>query len=146
LVLLPARHLSAVDADHAVRAGERDHQLVQAGRPPLHPHQGRPGQRLQPAALLHLPGRVQLLRCLVRGHPHRNFVVDVGNLRRGPVPIDRAPGALPMTHAERVAAWLLAILWLSPLLYAFWAAFHPPAFATTFDPLAPLTLANFEKA
>ena len=40
-----------------------------------------------------------------------------------------------MTHAERVAAWLLAILWLSPLLYAFWAAFHPPAFATTFDPL-----------
>ncbi|HEV8586572.1 MAG TPA: carbohydrate ABC transporter permease, partial [Methylomirabilota bacterium] len=38
------------------------------------------------------------------------------------------------------------ILWLSPLLYAFWAAFHPPEFATTFQPLAPLTLANFEKA
>ena len=51
-----------------------------------------------------------------------------------------------MTTVEKIAAWLLAILWLSPLLYAFWAAFHPPEFATTFEPLAPLTLANFEKA
>ena len=48
-----------------------------------------------------------------------------------------------MTTVEKIAAWLLAILWLSPLLYAFWAAFHPPEFATTFEPLAPLTLANF---
>ena len=51
-----------------------------------------------------------------------------------------------MTRLEQVAAWLLAILWVSPLLYAFWAAFHPPAYATTFDLTAPLTLANFEKA
>ena len=41
LVLLPPRDLPAAHADDAVRAGERDHQLVQAGRPPLHPHQGR---------------------------------------------------------------------------------------------------------
>ena len=47
---------------------------------------------------------------------------------------------------ETAAAWLLAVLWLSPLLYAFWAAFHPVAYATRFDPLAPLTLANFAKA
>jgi sn-glycerol 3-phosphate transport system permease protein len=32
-----------------------------------------------------------------------------------------------MTKLEKAAAWVLAILWLSPLLYAFWAAFHPPA-------------------
>ncbi len=51
-----------------------------------------------------------------------------------------------MTAVEKIAAWLLAILWISPLLYAFWAAFHPPEFATTFHPFAPLTLANFEKA
>ena len=51
-----------------------------------------------------------------------------------------------MTRLEKVAAWLLATLWVSPLLYAFWAAFHPPAFATIFDITAPLTLANFEKA
>src|SRR5207247_9292836 len=42
--------------------------------------------------------------------------------------------------------WLLALLWLSPLLYALWAAFHPPEYATHLDVLAPLTLANFEKA
>jgi sn-glycerol 3-phosphate transport system permease protein len=51
-----------------------------------------------------------------------------------------------ISNVEKAAAWVLAILWLSPLLYAFWAAFHPPAYATVFDPLAPLTLANFEKA
>jgi len=51
-----------------------------------------------------------------------------------------------MTAVEKIAAWLLAILWVSPLAYAFWAAFHPPEFATTFQPFAPLTLANFEKA
>ena len=33
-----------------------------------------------------------------------------------------------MTNLEKGAAWILAILWLSPLLYAFWAAFHPPAY------------------
>lgn len=47
---------------------------------------------------------------------------------------------------ETVAAWVLAVLWLSPLLYAFWAAFHPPEFAIRFEPTAPLTLANFVAA
>ena len=31
---------------------------------------------------------------------------------------------------------LLGLLWLMPLIYAFWSAFHPPAFATRFDLLA----------
>jgi sn-glycerol 3-phosphate transport system permease protein len=47
---------------------------------------------------------------------------------------------------ETVGAWLLGILWLLPLLYALWAAFHPSFYATRFDPLAPLTLANFKSA
>jgi sn-glycerol 3-phosphate transport system permease protein len=47
---------------------------------------------------------------------------------------------------ETMAAWALAALWLSPLAYAFWAAFHPAAMATHFDLFAPLTLANFAKA
>ncbi len=51
-----------------------------------------------------------------------------------------------MKYLETAAAWLLAILWLSPLLYAFWAAFHPAELATHFEPLAPLTLDNFRKA
>jgi len=44
------------------------------------------------------------------------------------------------------AAWLLALLWIAPLLYAFWAAFHPPAYVTRFELLAPLTLDNFVEA
>ncbi len=47
---------------------------------------------------------------------------------------------------EVVAAWFLALLWLMPLLYAFWAAFHPPVYATRFVLTAPLTLANFFEA
>ena len=47
---------------------------------------------------------------------------------------------------EKAGAWLLGALWLAPLLYAFWAAFHPAALATHFDPTAPLTLDNFRKA
>src|SRR5512135_3829083 len=47
---------------------------------------------------------------------------------------------------ETGAAWLLALIWLLPLAYAFWAAFHPPEFATRFDLVAPLTLSNFAKA
>jgi sn-glycerol 3-phosphate transport system permease protein len=47
---------------------------------------------------------------------------------------------------EAVGAWLLAILWVLPLLYALWAAFHPAANATRFDLLAPFTLSNLVAA
>ena len=47
---------------------------------------------------------------------------------------------------ETAAAWLLAILWLSPLIYAFWSAFHPAEYAIRFDLFAPLTLENFRIA
>jgi len=47
---------------------------------------------------------------------------------------------------ESAAAALLAILWVLPLAYAVWAAFHPAEFTTRFTLLAPLTLENFERA
>ena len=47
---------------------------------------------------------------------------------------------------ETLAAWLLGFLWVLPLLYAFWTAFHPPEFSTRLDLTAPLTLTNFAKA
>ena len=47
---------------------------------------------------------------------------------------------------ETVAGWWLAVLWVLPLLYAVWAAFHAPEFSTRFAPLAPLTLENFLRA
>jgi sn-glycerol 3-phosphate transport system permease protein len=47
---------------------------------------------------------------------------------------------------DTVAAWLLAILWILPLLYAVWTAFHPGEYSAKFTLLAPLTLENFERA
>ncbi len=47
---------------------------------------------------------------------------------------------------ETIAAWVLAILWVSPLLYAIWAAFHANEYAIHFELFAPLTLENFEEA
>ena len=47
---------------------------------------------------------------------------------------------------ETLAAWLLGILWVLPLVFAFWTAFHPAEFSTRFLLGAPLTLENFEKA
>ena len=47
---------------------------------------------------------------------------------------------------EVLAAWFLALLWIAPLLYAFWAAFHSSEYAIHFDLFAPLTLENFREA
>ncbi len=44
---------------------------------------------------------------------------------------------------EVVAAYMLAIIWVFPLLFAFWAAFHEPQNATSFRLFSPLTLENF---
>ena len=51
-----------------------------------------------------------------------------------------------VSKLETIAAWLLAILWFSPLVYAFWSAFHPAEYAVRFDLTAPLTLDNFREA
>ncbi|MFN3937372.1 MAG: carbohydrate ABC transporter permease [Gemmobacter sp.] len=53
---------------------------------------------------------------------------------------DRTP------RLETVGAWMLAILWLAPILFALWAAIHPPEYLTRFDPFAPVTLDNFRRA
>jgi sn-glycerol 3-phosphate transport system permease protein len=47
---------------------------------------------------------------------------------------------------ETLGAWLLGLLWMLPLLYAAWTAFHPAIYATHFNLLAPVTLANLEAA
>jgi sn-glycerol 3-phosphate transport system permease protein len=47
---------------------------------------------------------------------------------------------------DTVAAWLLALLWILPLVYAVWTAFHPTEFSTRFVLFAPLTLDNFSRA
>jgi len=50
------------------------------------------------------------------------------------------------TSLETLVAWVLAILWISPLLYAVWAAFHASEYAINFELFAPLTLINFQEA
>src|SRR5690606_315537 len=47
---------------------------------------------------------------------------------------------------ESIAAWMLAILWILPLAYAVWTAFHAPEYSTRFEITAPLTLENFTRA
>jgi sn-glycerol 3-phosphate transport system permease protein len=52
-----------------------------------------------------------------------------------------------MTHKlDTVGAWLLGLIWVLPLAYTLWAAFHPSAYSTDFDLTAPLTLENFAAA
>ncbi len=50
------------------------------------------------------------------------------------------------TILMRAAGWMLAALWILPLLYAVWAAFHAPEYEAKFDLTAPWTLANFPRA
>ncbi|MGZ5237832.1 MAG: carbohydrate ABC transporter permease, partial [Caldimonas sp.] len=47
---------------------------------------------------------------------------------------------------ETAGAWLLGLLWILPLAYAIWTAFHPAAYSTRFEIGAPLTLRNFVNA
>ena len=48
--------------------------------------------------------------------------------------------------SEAAAAWILGLLWVLPLAYAVWTAFHPGEYSTRFVLSAPLTLENFVKA
>lgn len=56
-----------------------------------------------------------------------------------------APKGLALT-LESLGAILLALLWVLPLAYAVWAAFHPAEYTTRFVLTAPLTLDNFTRA
>lgn len=49
-------------------------------------------------------------------------------------------------HVETAGAILLAAIWISPLLFAFWAAFHDTSDAVNFNLLSPWTLKNFRTA
>lgn len=52
-----------------------------------------------------------------------------------------------MTRALNITgAWVLALIWVLPLAYAIWTAFHPAAYEARFDLFAPVTFENFAKA
>jgi sn-glycerol 3-phosphate transport system permease protein len=52
----------------------------------------------------------------------------------------------PARALETLGAWLLGVLWILPLAWAVWTAFHPPEYSARFAPTAPLTLQNFVNA
>ena len=70
VVLFPPRDVSAADADDAVRAGQRGHQFLPAGRPHRGDDQGRARQRQLAAALLHLRSGFQVLGFGLRRGAH----------------------------------------------------------------------------
>jgi sn-glycerol 3-phosphate transport system permease protein len=47
---------------------------------------------------------------------------------------------------DALAAWLLALLWVLPLGFAVWTAFHPAELSGHFVLSSPLTLDNFRRA
>ena len=51
-----------------------------------------------------------------------------------------------LRNIEAFGALLLAIIWVSPLLYAFWAAFHNTSDAVNFNIYGEWTLDNFRVA
>ena len=63
-----------------------------------------------------------------------------------PRPDPYAPQRRLARARERGAPGCSAILWVLPLAYAVWTAFHPAEFTTRFALLAPLTLENFARA
>lgn len=56
------------------------------------------------------------------------------------------PKLFSLPTLDAIGAWLLAIVWVSPLVFAVWAAFHTPDGALSFKLNAPLTLENFRVA
>jgi sn-glycerol 3-phosphate transport system permease protein len=47
---------------------------------------------------------------------------------------------------DTLAAWLLALLWVLPMLFAVWTAFHPSEHSGHLTLFAPWTLDNFRRA
>jgi len=83
------------------------------------------------------------------------FARSMGGMWPRRLPLNRAPSSdRPTPYAptggwlalETLGAVLLATLWVLPLAYAMWAAFHPSEYTTRFELLAPLTLENFRRA
>jgi len=59
----------------------------------------------------------------------------------------RYAGASQMALAlDTIGSWLLAVLWIAPLVFAVWAALHTPQATLSFDWHTPMTLGNFRTA
>ena len=60
----------------------------------------------------------------------------------GQTPISRNRGLTLIL--ETAAAWMLGILWILPLAYAVWTAFHAAQYSTHFVLFAPLSFSRMK--
>src|SRR6185437_2611439 len=129
---------------------QRRDQLVQTGRPSRDHDQGRSEQCEYAALVLHLRSRLHLSGSGLCGDADGRASDRAEHACADQVRLSRPQDPLSMnrrTHPlEVAAAWLLALVWLAPLAYAFWSALHPAAYATSFSLSAPWTLKNFARA
>ncbi len=51
-----------------------------------------------------------------------------------------------MKLLQKIATYLLAFIWILPLFYTFWAAFHTEEYSANFDLFAPLSIQSFYDA
>ncbi|ADG93010.1 binding-protein-dependent transport systems inner membrane component [Arcobacter nitrofigilis DSM 7299] len=51
-----------------------------------------------------------------------------------------------MKLLQKIATYLLALIWILPLFYTFWAAFHSEKYSANFDIFAPLSIQSFYDA
>lgn len=58
----------------------------------------------------------------------------------------RKPPFSPWRVLDAVGAWVLAVIWVAPLVFAFWAAFHSTSDAVNFNLGSAWTLDNFRTA
>src|SRR5690606_3009848 len=159
----PTGAVAAPDADDPVHHDQRPHQFGEADRSPVHSHQGRPVQRQQADPLLDLGDGILLLRPADSRCPDRHRSRRHGTDRGASVPWPRKADTLPLSMVastsrpatsrslvlpslDAIGAWVLALVWIAPLVFAVWAAFHTPRAALAFDISAPLTFDNFVAA
>src|SRR6185312_12789967 len=126
--------------DDAVRADQRGDQCLPHDRPHLRHDARRPRQRDDAPALLHLPGRLQLLGHGLCRDADLRAAGAAGPRRLSPIRLPRAQDALSMSAPaaqpavsshradpyapkglaltlESIGAILLALLWVLPLAY-----------------------------
>jgi sn-glycerol 3-phosphate transport system permease protein len=61
-------------------------------------------------------------------------------------PLSRITAGTVRGWLEILGAWMLGVLWILPLLWAVWSAFHPASVLIAYNLFAPLTLHNFAAA
>ena len=144
LAVFPARAVAAAHAHHAVRADQCADQRLPPGRPRGRDDQGRADNAS--TLLLYYIYQVGFSFWDTAYAATLTVVLLVVLALTALIKFRWLDRGRTTNESRTLGAWALGLLWILPLAYAMWAAFHPPAYATRFDLFAPLTLDNFVRA